>query len=250
LTQDTGIIEEEGRLIEQFGRSLPDILALHRLPPWKPRTNPADWHGLITSDPRTAIDIIAKQSGRHANVAIELGDIGHAELFASDIAMGWIGSRNHGRRDLAEALILHDRNLPIAVKNSLDGDIGALLEQVGHLRTIRDAQDAPLIPMLRGGSTILDENKWAEAFKLLSHHTKGRFIVDVAHDSGKAHDTDRRKTDEGQERALSHTAELVAAGHICIGVMAEASSAISPTDPNMNLGTAMRSIGRIRQDLR
>ena len=231
MTEDLETLVRESVMIHQFEEANPGVTALHRLPFWKPRTDPLDWHGLITSHPELAIDIMRFKERFFGDLASELGSEEQIASFGRKLALGWVGSRNFEGNDLAEISLKKNWFMPLGIKNDMTGDIESMMDRIKHLRSLFPR--STIVPIFRGGESLDNPKKWEEAFKRLFDRTNGLFIVDSAHGTEIAHDKRFKKSVEGQLKALHHIKELRIAGFICRGLMVEMSDAISRTDPNI-----------------
>lgn len=244
MTDDREEILDENRRMSAFAMQN-DIVLLHRLPPWKPRTNPADWHGLETTDPEEAHRItveIAEQSG---NLAMEFGDIRHIRRYIGQATLGWRGSRNN-QQSLLHELAQHDQSLPLAVKNGMNGSTDDTSHDVRRASWLRDADDAsPITLIFRGGADLRTPDAWMDEYVRTIDRTHGSFIVDVAHGGEQAHDPEEKfeKSALGQIACL-HTIRSVASATRLLphGVMIESSDVPSPTDPVVPLEQAFEEL--------
>jgi phospho-2-dehydro-3-deoxyheptonate aldolase len=248
LTNTPEAIEEEGMTIAELDSAYKGLAALHRLPPWKPRTRREDWHGLETTEPEAAYRIIADAARSRGNVAIEMGHYDHVMRYELLTTLGWVGGRNVQRHELAEAIAIHDHSLPIAVKNGLNGAILKARQNIqGINKDIGRNNTSPATLIYRGGENAQTPEAWERQYVRVLQQTRGNVIVDVAHGSEMAHDPEGgfQKSVEGQENALEHVIRLAEMGHIPMGVMIEASDIESPTDPVMPLQVALDGVKRL-----
>lgn len=248
LTNAPETIEEEGAALTELSSAYKGLVALHRLPPWKPRTRREDWHGLEITEPEAAYRIIANAARRRGNVAIEMGHYDHVMRYEQLTAFGWVGGRNVQRHELAEAIAIHDHSLPIAIKNGLDGAILKARQNIqGINKDIGRNSTSPATLIYRGGENAQTSEAWERQYVRVLQQTRGNVIVDVAHGSEMAHDPEGafQKSVEGQEEALEHVIRLAEIGHIPMGVMVEASDIESPTDPVMSLQVALDGVKRL-----
>lgn len=232
MTGATEIMDEEGLLLGDLNDYVTNVFAAHRIPPWKPRTKPTDWHGEETTDPEGAYATIARRADSSANVAIEIGHAAHLDRYGSRLAFGWSGGRNIGRNGLIEAMALHDPTLPLGIKNGLDGDIQPALQHIARINELRGPEGAPAVLIYRGGENAKTIKSWRGEYLRALDLTGGRMIVDTAHGSEIAHDPHNKKSELGQIACLGHLLELASQqNEIAAGIMIEASDAESPTDP-------------------
>lgn len=249
MTLDRAIIDEEGNKLKhlQHGSAL---ITLHRIPPWKPRTNPQDWHGLESERKTTtaAFQTIVERAVRTANVAIEIGHTSHIERYGHALSFAWIGGRNVHNDELVEAVGLKLPSLPIGIKNGLDGEVTNAIRQVNRLAALRTPNDAPVVLVYRGGSNAKTPREWEDHYLRANEATNGLLIVDSAHGSGMAHDPSGNflKSSNGQLRCLNHIVKIATQKSVYPrGIMLEASDAPSPTDPVIPFDLALNGIRRL-----
>lgn len=234
MTDDAEALLDENRQIVEFADKN-NLTILHRMPPWKPRTNPDDWHGLETANPEEAHRItvaIAEQSG---NLAMEFGHPSHIGRYMAQAALGWRGSRNDKEADLLAEIIDTDSTMPVALKNGMAGSLEPAHNEALSVFWKRGQRDAaPVIPIFRGGQELQNPTVWTHEYIDAFHPTKGRFIVDVAHGSEQAYDPrgEFTKSALGQIACLEDVIMMAdVMDLIPRGVMIESSNVPSPTDP-------------------
>lgn len=245
MNNQADIIASEGLQLKQLTSAHVGLVAVHRTPVWKPRTNPNKWHGLETTDSEAAYATLAHQANNGAGVSIELANEHHQERYGNLLVMGWFGGRNIGKTEMMQTVAMQDTGLPLAVKNGLDGSIEPALQNVAKLREMRGDDSAPVVLLYRGGENAQDPAAWERQYRLALEATQGGLIVDVAHGSEMAHDPAGRfkKSALGQVAAMRHVIRIAeSAGEIPAGIMAEASDADSPTDPHMAFQLAVSGI--------
>ncbi len=249
MTNDIATIEEEGRQLFTETSNTRGLWITHRMPPWKPRTNPEDWHGEETVNPEGAYATIVRQAINGAGVSIEIGHMNHAERYGQLTVLDWFGGRNIENGALMDAVAVQHPDLPLAVKNGLDGSIDRVMEHVSRLNSLRSEDDGPVILLYRGGENAKTPEDWERQYREALVATKGAMIVDIAHGSEMAHDPNGgfKKSVTGQIRALEHVLHLAELGESPSGIMAEASSAFSPTDPHMPFDIALQGVRRLHQ---
>lgn len=248
MTGDRGTIDREGEVLSLLMNARPGLAALHRIPPWKPRTNPADWHGQETTDPASAYRTLSSRALQGAGVSIEIGMSEHVERYGQLVSLGWIGGRNIGNTALMEQLAVSHPDMPMAIKNGLDGELETALTRVAHINQLRGSDQAPAVLLYRGGDAARDPGSWERLYREALTRTGGRMIIDVAHGSEMAHDPAGtfKKSSEGQIAALEHVLAIAERhGELPVGIMAEASDAASPTDPHMPFEAAVSAIERL-----
>lgn len=233
----------ENFLIQKFEeehRSV-GLIALHRLPFWKPRTNPEDWHGIESTHPDETLEFMSFLGNFGVNVASETGLSRHIGALSALQVFSWIGSRNFGNIELVEQLMRREIDIPIGIKNGMSGNVRELLDFTKFVndRNIRKAP--PTVPIFRGGRELDTPEKWAEAVKEISTKTRGRCIIDLAHGSEMAHDRNGKfgKSEQGQIDSALHLVELITAGNVVAGFMIEMSDIQSPTDPVLRFDTGI-----------
>ncbi len=248
MTDDQEAILEENRRITAFGQEHGVVVA-HRLPPWKPRTDPDAWHGLETSDPvaahRTTV-AVAEQSG---NLAMEFGAFSHVQRYLAQTAIGWRGSRNEGDSELLDELTILNPFMPVIVKNGMDGDIQWALNEVDFANGQRkEIKAAPVMLGFRGGESFDTQSKWTRQYFDVWLATNSGFIVDTAHGSEQAHDPTGRyeKSQKAQMLCLLNVVmQAESIGLLPRGVMVEASNINSPTDPVLPLEETFEVLARL-----
>lgn len=167
-------------------------------------------------------------------LAGEIGKPEHLEQFAPLLALGWIGSRNIVETEFIMQVAREVPDMPLAIKNGMDGRLGPVLELVEEAKKQRP-NGAPILPIFRGGTNLPNPRTWIEASYLMHARTNGQFILDIAHGGEQAHDPNGKfgKTIIGQLAALNSVAHMSASGFKPKGIMAEVSHIDSPTDPNI-----------------
>jgi phospho-2-dehydro-3-deoxyheptonate aldolase len=252
MTMARDIIDQEGDALYQAQDRKSGLITLHRMPPWKPRTNPADWHGL-ESEADTVEAAYATVAGRAeatANVAIEVGHIPHLDRYGRRITLGWSGSRNAEDGALIEALALHDMSMPVGVKNAMDGTIESALGHVARIAELRDGHGAPAVVMYRGGTNAQTVEAWEDNYRRALERTGGQIIVDTAHGGEMAFDPNGnyKKSIIGQIACLEKVIQIAEDyGETPVGIIMEASAAESPTDPVMPFRIALNGARRLHE---
>ena len=252
MTTAREIIDREGNALYEAQDQASGLITLHRMPTWKPRTNPADWHGL-ESEPDTTEDAyrtVAERSAATANVAIEIGHIPHLDRYGRRITLGWVGSRNAGELALIDAVALHDPSMPAGVKNGMDGGIDSALRHVERIEELRQGRGAAAILMYRGGTNAQDPESWEHNYRNALARTNGRLIVDTAHGGEMAFDPEGnyKKSVLGQVACLERVLQIAEEhDELPVGIIMEASSAESPTDPVMPFQIALGAARRLHE---
>lgn len=255
MTVDRTTLNAEGNQLQQLAWEHDGLVVLHRMPPWKPRTNPGDWHGLETELETvvSAYRTIAQRASMAANVAIELGYAAHLERYGSRLTFGWTGSRHVMHDDLMQAVIGGDPTLPIGVKNAMDGTIDSAIDAIERINAAQPER-APAILIYRGGANAQDAEAWQRQYRQALERTSGRLIVDTAHGGEMAFDPYRAygKSVRGQIACMEAVLRIAdVSGEAPLGIMMEASDAVSPTDPVMPFTVALDGVNhlyRIRSD--
>ena len=260
MTLDREIIDREGDALYDLQNANSSLVALHRMPPWKPRTNPNDWHGL-ESEPTTVRDAyrtIVERAEATANVAIELGHAPHLDRYGEVISLGWIGSRNAGNNTVTSDILnglatdTHE-SLPVGVKNAMDGTLDSALQMIDTLHRFRNEQrdgGAPAVVIYRGGQNAQTPKDWTDNYRRALERTDGRLIVDTAHGGEMAFDPEGnyQKSVVGQVACLEQILAIAEEhGEMPAGIMMEASGAASPTDPVMPFRVALSGARRLHE---
>jgi len=245
LTSDSATIRREGQDHYDMSQTEDGLYVVHRMPPWKPRTNPEDWHGEETTNPLNAFSTLAREAMYGSGVAIELRYPYHIERYGPLLTLGWIGSRAINETEDMTTIAMMDRSLPLSVKNGLDGAIEPALARVQELSELRGPGAAPVVLLYRGGENAQDPASWERQYRQALEITGGKMMVDVAHGTEMAHHPDGnfRKSIEAQMLGLEHVIRIAEKGELPNAVMMEASDVITTTDPHMPHSYAM---GRIQ----
>jgi phospho-2-dehydro-3-deoxyheptonate aldolase len=248
MNEQTNIIVKEGDQLRQLTEAEQGLYVAHRINPWKPRTRPEDWHGLETTEPELAFRTLVRQANEGAGVAIELATMRHAARYMGMLTLGWFGSRNVDGEDMMLAVATYDTELPVAVKNGLDGTIDSALMRASAVRDARGEDAAPAVLLYRGGENAKTPAAWERTYRDALERTGGHMIVDVAHGSEMAHDPNGgfKKSVPGQIAAMNHVIRIADEHEeLPTGIMMEASSARSDTDPVMPFETATNGLLRL-----
>ncbi len=220
------------------------LLLGYRACVYKPRTNPSDWHGMETSHPQAAHELLTQLAIGGSAVVMEIAHPYHIERYGKLLAFGWIGSRNIKEGNLMDNLAMASISLPLGVKNGLDGTIDEAIEHVDRINEMRQVYArklgtvaAPAVLVYRGGENAQTPDAWEKEFIRAYDVTGGQFIVDTAHGTEMAHHPDGlfQKSTEGQDEAMSHVLDLAKQGYVPLGKLSEASEIIGQTDPNTSL---------------
>lgn len=247
LVDEPKIIQEEAIMKSKLGYELNNLISLDRQCFTKPRTNPADWQGLDSSDPSAVVRIIDDLSKNHSNVTAEVRFRNNLERYAANLVMIWTGARNIEDDSLMHLIAHYDHSLPVGIKNGLDGEIDTALEQVNYINEQRNHSGAPAVLIYRGGENATNPSKSADMYKKAWDMTEGRIIRDNAHGLEMAHspNSEFKKSVEGQIAAAEAAIDLARAGYPPLGVMYEASRLESIMDPHMPLETAMDNVRQL-----
>lgn len=247
MTEDSLTIEREGTMLHELSKAEKGLALVHRKPPWKPRTNPEDWHGLETTNPETAYSIVAQRATAAGNVAIEIGHAPHLDRYGSRLAFGWCGSRNAEDVDLVRAIALHDPTLPVGMKNSMDGTIDQALVNTRRVHAARGDSGASAVLIYRGGRNAATPRDWERNYRQALARTEGRLIVDTAHGGEMAHHPEGiyAKSVAGQIACIEHVIAIADKGELPAGIMMEASDADSPTDPLIPFSIAIEGLRQL-----
>jgi phospho-2-dehydro-3-deoxyheptonate aldolase len=260
MNEDARTIRREGAAMHDVTQSEEGLYVVQRRPPWKPRSDPNEWHGMETDDPdgegaEYAYRTLASEATLGSGVAIELNWLDedhretHADRYGDLLTFGWVGGRAINDPKLMDRVALRDPTLPLGIKNGLDGEIEPALEHVERLRELRGEGAAPVVLVYRGGENAKDRTTWERNYRAALAKTGGRMAVDLAHGTEMAHhpDGEFKKSVEGQEDALEHVAELAEEGEMPTAVMAEASDARSRVDPHMRHAIALNGLVRLNR---
>lgn len=247
MTADIDTITREGEILANLSEELSGLVISNRLPPWKPRSNPYDWHGEETTDLSNAVNTLTDRAMQSGNISIELGLAEHLMRYSRYLSFAWVGARNDHKFEFKRQVALYDPELPLAFKNGLDGEIEASLQHIEVLQTERGEDAAPIVLLYRGGTNAQDPQAWEKQYKLALEATNGRCIVDVAHGGEMAHDPKGKfqKSVFGQIACMEHVIELIGEGFVPRGIMLEASDTNSPTDPHMPFNIAIDGLRRL-----
>jgi hypothetical protein len=247
---DQDILQRENDLIASLtADSSSNIIALHRMPPWKPRTKAEDWHGLETTHPEMAYEMLHSAAANNANVAIEAAQGLHMERYGHLSTLIWKGGRNFGPE--GEALVgqlgSEYSDVPVAIKNKLDGTTEDATRDVDVIELERSLtfDPAPAVLLYRGGKDAETPQAWRQRYIQIFDQTQGRLLVDVAHGGEMAHDPKGKfdKSVIGQIACLKSVIDIAKeTGRVPQGVFIEASDAESWTDPVMPLEEAIEKV--------
>ncbi len=242
LTNEPRAISDEARAKAEAAYGLENYTGLNRsLCFHKQRTDPRAWRGLHTTEPSAAYELIAGQAEAYANGAAEIGTPEQLGRYGLMLTFGWIGGRMVENTELISRIALDDDELPLGIKNGLDGEIDTALKQVNLIEQIRQDEAAPAVLIYRGGDNARTPKASKEMCKRVIEATNGRVIIDTAHGVEMAHDPTGNfgKSVIGQVLATEMLLELGREGYLSLGKMSEASAQVSPTDPNMSLDIAL-----------
>ncbi len=265
--QESELLAENQRIADIAGHGL---LTLHRIPVWKPRTDPEkDWEGLETNQvdirggkgykvegtqkegAEAASRILRALTIQNPISTIEIGKEEHIDRYGRMLAAGWSGSRNAKNKEYIIRLAHRDPMTPLFVKNGIDGSIDSAVEIAKEAASERKTVEgsAPVIVIFRGGDELETPEKWEKAYIEALEATDGRLIVDVAHGSEMAFDPSGgfKKSAIGQIAVMNTVIRLIDSNHIPAGMMIEASDLESPTDPVMPLQTALDGVKRFHE---
>ncbi len=247
-------IVNEGRQLAKLGHV--GLTAIHRVPPWKPRTPVAGttpWKGLHVSNPVAALSRLEWEARRQIPLAIELGEQTHIARYQHILTFGWLGARSHGN-NLLDMSVSSDSasSLPIGVKNDLDGTLISALDRIAQINKMRHRNSdnpASITLIFRGGTNFTTPDLWEQQYKIAHELTNGNLIVDTAHGSEMAFDPGGNfsKSVDGQKACLDRVLELASDGFVPTGIMIEASDHVvknpaRQTDPNMPFDIAVQDV--------
>lgn len=252
MTPHSEIIAKEGAQLYLTAQQHNGLYIAHRIPPWKPRTKAADWHGMET-EPETveqAFQITSTQANQCCNVAAEIGNQGHIARYAGYLVFGWNGSRNAGEHNLVDTLAAAEPTLPIGIKNAMDGTIDVALQHIARVADVRGGTGAPAVLIYRGGIKAQTPKSWEHYYRDALERTEGRIIVDVAHGGEMTFhpESTYEKSPVGQIACMERVIELaVKCGELPVGMMVEASAAPTPTDPVIDPEIALAGVLRLHE---
>lgn len=249
MTDHEQEINKEGKRLSSLENLVPGLCMLHRLPPWKPRSDPEDWHGEEITNLEGSKKMVCMRAQDTANVAIEIGLHEHLNRYSSNLAFGWIGARNKDNGALCESIATFDPTLPLAKKNGLNGEIDQVLDEIDELQSLRPDNGAPIVLLYRGGENAKTPEQWEKQYLRALELTNGKMLVDVAHGGEMAHDPAKgfEKSVLGQIACLDHVIKLAGDGMIPAGIMVETSNIPSPTDPTIPLNVAIEKTLQLAQ---
>lgn len=255
---------QEGRQIVAIGGD--GLVAVQRMPVWKPRSNPEkDWQGLETGlveirdgkgytiestkveGAKAAYSILGAAAEQYGGAAIEVAHDEHFKRYDRFVPVIWSGSRAIDNIEHQLMIATRDPKTPFLVKNGMDGSIDKALAVVDRINQVRNGwveNPATTAVVFRGGENLRTPESWEKAYIDALDATNGKLIVDVAHGSEIAHDPNGQfgKSVKGQIAAMQSVIRLAREGHVPAGIMIEASNLESPTDPVMPLSIALRGV--------
>lgn len=242
MVDDEVTIFDEAKSKKASERKHDNLIVIDRQCFTKPRTNPADWQGLDSTDPETAQEIIGELSEDFANVSAEIRFDRNLTSYANMLSFIWTGARNIEDDNLFELISQYDHSLPVGVKNGLDGGIDSAIKRVNEINNSRPQGSAPAVLIYRGGENAKSPNQLEENYILAYERTEGRIIRDNAHGVEMAYhpDAEFKKSAEGQIQASMAGIELAKQGLSPLGVMYEASQQESIMDPHIPLESAIK----------
>jgi len=233
--QDIVTMDIEAASLKVLPTIQPGLVAIQRDAIWKPRSDPNANHGIESTDPLLAFEIIRALSDRYAIASMEFGSVEQVVKYANLLSFAWIGARSKDETELMKKAATFDRNLPLGIKNGLDGDIDHTLQQIEMLRRERGEDAAEIVLIYRGGGNAKTPDEWEQRYIEAVEATDGKIIGDTAHGGEMAHDPNREyaKTKLGQMACTKHMIDLAKDGIVPAGKMSEASGVPRFIDPNM-----------------
>ncbi|HUC89942.1 MAG TPA: hypothetical protein VMR45_04005, partial [Patescibacteria group bacterium] len=136
LTDEVETVRQESEVLADAAIATSGLVIVRRLNMWKPRTNPNDWFGEETTNPRGAYQTLAGQATNHANLFVELAREDQADRYAHMLSGAWFGSRNDDL-DTKIAIAKAHPDLSLALKNPLHGDIEPTMADIKILQEAR-----------------------------------------------------------------------------------------------------------------
>lgn len=240
-------------VLEAEGQAMRDLTAesdnkglyiVQRKPIWKPRSDAKSWWGAETTEPEIAYQALVDHANQGIPAAIEIGHKPHAVRYGKLLSQAWFGGRNIDNLELMQTVAVTHPDLPLAVKNGLDGSIDVALEHVAALQDLRDEDSGSVTLLYRGGKNAPDPQSWEYQYRTALERTQGQLIVDIAHGSEMAHDLkgNFEKSEIGQLKAMFHVLDIAEKGEIPVGIMMEASDAPSRVDPVIPIKLALDGV--------
>lgn len=238
-------------------RTIPSSLIMQRQNYWKPHTPRTDgttpWEGMETTHPAEAITFFQESLEKEILICSEVALCEHIGKYASGLTLGWVGARNRDDsfvRNLATA----ESDMPLAIKNDLDGSLDWALDTTTNCTELRENSDRPgaVVLLHRGGDNLNTPEKWEKSVISAIQRTGGRMILDLAHGAEQAHDPNGnyQKSANAQARALEHYIAIGERTGLWVkGLLIEASDAPSATDPNMPRQLAIDGLMHIRSQM-
>jgi len=247
LTDNLEATQAEARQKVAAAAGLGSYIALDRECFFKPRTNPADWHGMDSSDSDLAYDIVANLAATHANVVAEVGSLEQLRRYGGTLTALWSGGRNVENTELIKDLALADPSIVVGVKNGLDGEIELALEQVRLIERLRGEEGAPAVLIYRGGENARTPLASQDMYKRAHEATGGKLFYDAAHGVEMAYHPagEFTKSVAGQMLASQALVHLTEQGYPPLGKFAEASDIEAIMDPHMPLESALADSRRV-----
>lgn len=244
LTNNVYQTHRQGDELAKLSRTENGLVTVQREPMWKPRSNPDDWHGLETTEPEAAYNLLSILADAHAGLAVEVRTPEHIDRYGHLLTFAWIGARSLDDTVSIMDIARKEPTLPLGIKNGLDGDIGTALSLVEQINVERGEHGAPAVLIYRGGENAKTEEEWRTRAIQAVDKTEGKVIIDVAHGSEMAHHPtgDFAKSILGQTACLASLASIMRDGSLSSGVMIEASATPSKTDPVIDPGLALDHI--------
>jgi hypothetical protein len=189
-------------------------------------------------------------AGSHGNVLAEIGSMEQMDLYHPVLMAAWFGGRNIDNLELMLAIAQKYPNIPLLVKNGLDGDFGPAIHRAKEIERVRGSDGAPAIPLYRGGTNALTPEDSQETYKRAYEATSGRLGYDTAHGTEMAYDPNPRdgkvnKSVAGQVLSSQALVHMSQQGYPPLVKFSEASGIESIMDPHMPLDIAMADSRRM-----
>lgn len=199
------------------------LYVVMRCPPAKPRSA-LGMAGLEQENPREARRLLAMLANTKMPLALEIMERDHLAVYGDLTTLGWVGARNNRDTGLRRTLSQYS-GIPILCKNGEHGELDPALQTIETMRA-QHPNAAITLPngmkahvelttghdttgvIWRGGKLFMSH----EAFEhgvMETAKTGLPYLIDGSHGNAMVHDTEHKKSVEGQIAAFNHTVQLV-----------------------------------------